>query len=248
MTHKQQGHTGPSAGGDDQGGEEGSPPCQASPRKDQASSDQGADDVPVPQPLLDTGESVGQQAQEIGGEGPSTGRGKKRGRLPKGKEVASEAAALMEAERPKKKVEFDAPEVPRPCSVCGKQFTSYKALFGHMRSHPDRLWRGAFPPPSASPPSSPGQDIVQQGEQLASSLLSIGQRMLEATNEASDETATTLCDQSTRGANPRGLDIDLNMPLDPIPSEPSSPVKEAGGNKEIDLNKEASDDSEGNNQ
>lgn len=34
------------------------------------------------------------------------------------------------------------------CSVCNKGFGSSKALFGHMRSHPDRGWKGVHPPPS----------------------------------------------------------------------------------------------------
>lgn len=37
---------------------------------------------------------------------------------------------------------------PVSCSLCGKVFMTHKALFGHMRSHPGRGWRGARPPPT----------------------------------------------------------------------------------------------------
>ncbi|KAJ8568409.1 hypothetical protein K7X08_027942 [Anisodus acutangulus] len=36
------------------------------------------------------------------------------------------------------------------CSVCSKNFPSMKSLFGHMRCHPDRDWRGTQPPPNNS--------------------------------------------------------------------------------------------------
>nr|GEX98231.1 zinc finger C2H2-type/integrase DNA-binding domain-containing protein [Tanacetum cinerariifolium] len=35
------------------------------------------------------------------------------------------------------------------CFQCGKSFPSMKSLFGHMRCHPDRFWRGVIPPPNA---------------------------------------------------------------------------------------------------
>ncbi|KAK8661122.1 hypothetical protein V6N13_052022 [Hibiscus sabdariffa] len=34
------------------------------------------------------------------------------------------------------------------CCVCNKEFKSMKSLFGHMRNHPERSWRGIRPPPS----------------------------------------------------------------------------------------------------
>nr|XP_043630309.1 zinc finger protein ZAT3-like [Erigeron canadensis] len=34
------------------------------------------------------------------------------------------------------------------CSQCGKTFPSMKSLFGHMRCHPERVWRGILPPPN----------------------------------------------------------------------------------------------------
>ncbi|XP_057782184.1 zinc finger protein ZAT4-like [Salvia miltiorrhiza] len=33
------------------------------------------------------------------------------------------------------------------CGICARVFQSRKSLFGHMRCHPDRLWRGMEPPP-----------------------------------------------------------------------------------------------------
>ncbi|KAL8531475.1 hypothetical protein ACS0TY_008172 [Phlomoides rotata] len=36
------------------------------------------------------------------------------------------------------------------CSVCGKKFSTPRSLFGHMRAHRGRGWKGAHPPPTFS--------------------------------------------------------------------------------------------------
>ncbi|KAK9269700.1 hypothetical protein L1049_001478 [Liquidambar formosana] len=40
------------------------------------------------------------------------------------------------------------------CSLCGKNFPSMKSLFGHMRCHPEREWRGIQPPSATAKNSS----------------------------------------------------------------------------------------------
>ncbi|KAL5547639.1 hypothetical protein UlMin_002870 [Ulmus minor] len=39
---------------------------------------------------------------------------------------------------------------PVKCPVCNKEFDKWKSVFGHMRSHPERNWRGLDPPDNDS--------------------------------------------------------------------------------------------------
>ncbi|KAL4326963.1 uncharacterized protein LOC107632321 [Arachis ipaensis] len=41
---------------------------------------------------------------------------------------------------------LDSPNKKLLCCLCNKEFLSEKSLFGHMRSHPGREWKGIHPP------------------------------------------------------------------------------------------------------
>ncbi|KAI5674618.1 hypothetical protein M9H77_14982 [Catharanthus roseus] len=62
------------------------------------------------------------------------------------------------------------------CSLCCRSFHSMKSLFGHMRCHPERLWRGIQPPsPSPSPESErerPEKSSRSSSTSFSSSLVS----------------------------------------------------------------------------
>lgn len=139
----------------------------------------------------------------------------------------------VEAKKPKKKASelTNPPRGPPVCNICGRGFGSWKAVFGHMRSHKDRNYQGLFPPPKFSA-------VVERfsipGPNSAFVLVAAG-------GGSSGGFVAAGGGSAQEGEGGRGLEIDLNV--DPVEQEDQE-VTESGSIAKFDLNKSPPKDEE----
>ncbi|KAJ9146877.1 hypothetical protein P3X46_029092 [Hevea brasiliensis] len=159
-----------------------------------------------------------------GGGGSGEGSRKRRWRI---NDPGASGSGGGGGQRPRRRVDAGVPAV---CAVCSRSFPSFYALFGHLRSHNNREWGGAFPPPAYNP------DWVQRGtgdsqqQSPAATQKVMEQEVIPALLDAAQETLAKMNqgEQIAPSTTSREvLELDLNVqPQEGESAGPSSAVPE----------------------
>lgn len=144
---------------------------------------------------------------------PQETYGRKRGRA----EEHGGGSSSGGGQKGKKKGELiDPPSTDPKCATCGKTFGSWKAVFGHLRSHPERDYRGAFPPPKVWEEMLRQEtERRQHGQDEGSSRMEVGGNVEGAAGislPSGRGFEIDLNDPEEQEANKDGFPFDLNMP------------------------------------
>ncbi|EPS71480.1 hypothetical protein M569_03286 [Genlisea aurea] len=91
--------------------------------------------------------------------------------------------------RPRNSRRPDAPSITSPCPECYRTFWSWKALFGHMRCHPTRQYRGMNPPENFRRRRRLGKAPVEDEEEFTEEDHELASCLLLLTNGSGEETA-----------------------------------------------------------
>ncbi|KDP43755.1 hypothetical protein JCGZ_22382 [Jatropha curcas] len=199
----------------------------AVPSSSSSSSSSSSTPPPPPPPppsILTVGH--GGSTSRGGGNGAS-GEGSSRKRS-YGVSVSSSISGGEGQVKRKKGELIDPPKSDPICSLCDKRFGSWKGVFGHLRAHPERDWRGAFPPPKRAEASwSPirignaGQQVFQ-GHLLAPTLLNLAHQTLakmrhdiDLNREPQDAAGPSAPPPPPPQGGNRRCSFDLNLPPPP---------------------------------
>ncbi|KAL2348687.1 hypothetical protein Fmac_002687 [Flemingia macrophylla] len=123
---------------------------------------------------------------------------------------SSVAVTLVnEGVQEKKRKALDVRDPPRGkpiCPVCSKEFPTWKGVFGHMRAHPNRDYRGFYKPPVFA--SSSQDQLPNKGDGAKNNSTSV-----TGTNEVhnSGEKQKGMASSSNQV-----LDFDLNEPVEEV--------------------------------